>query len=382
MNKIPIYEYETKHGTKYGFRFYGGQDTNKDYSKTIQKRGFKDFDSALSAYLDTKKAFENGQLKPRPKRYTFKDVYDLWFQQHNQDIKPSTAYNIKILFDNYILPELGNRYMDKITPAICQLVINQWSKDYPKFIKMLVSRSGQVFDYAYRLELVSSNPIKRVIMPRSKSSDVKDKYYTKQELGQFLDCCKKECDLKYYAAFRLLAYSGMRKGELLALTWNDIDFSNNTISINKTVSRNENGHTIVQTTKTKKSMRVISMDSQTMAIIRQWQLKQRKALLALGYNAINGNQIVFQGRNNKYLSKVTLNRIFRKIQTRNKLKVIPIHGLRHTHCSLLLAAGVPVNDVKDRLGHANIQTTLDIYAHVTKQQRKNTADKFIRFMQA
>ncbi|MDF9445242.1 site-specific integrase, partial [Limosilactobacillus mucosae] len=343
MNKIPIYEYETKHGTKYGFRFYGGQDTNKDYSKTIQKRGFKDFDSALSAYLDTKKAFENGQLKPRPKRYMFKDVYDLWFQQHNQDIKPSTAYNIKILFDNYILPELGNRYMDKITPAICQKAINQWSKDYPKFIKLLVSRSGQVFDYAYRLELVSSNPVKRVIMPRSKSSDAKDKYYTKQELGQFLDCCKKECDLKYYAAFRLLAYSGMRKGELLALTWNDIDFSNNTISINKTVSRNENGHTIVQTTKTKKSMRVISMDSQTMAIIRQWQLKQRKALLALGYNAINGNQIVFQGRNNKYLSKVTLNRIFRKIQTRNKLKIIPIHGLRHTHCSLLLAAGVPVN---------------------------------------
>ncbi|WP_416338435.1 tyrosine-type recombinase/integrase [Limosilactobacillus mucosae] len=115
-------------------------------------------------------------------------------------------------------------------------------------------------------------------------------------------------------------------------------------------------------------------------IVRQWQLKQRKALFALGYNAINGNQIVFQGRNNKYLSIATLNDTFKRIQTRNKLKVIPIHGLRHTHCSLLLAAGVPVNDVKDRLGHANIQTTLNIYAHVTKQQRKDTADKFIRFM--
>lgn len=265
-----------------------------------------------------------------------------------------------------LLPKFGNRYMNKITPAICQKVINQWSKDYPKFIKLLVSRSGQVFDYAYRLELISSNPIKRVIMPRSKSSSIKDKYYTKQELGQFLECCKKECDLKYYAAFRLLAYSGMRKGELLALTWNDIDFSSNAISINKTVSENENGQPIVQTTKTKKSMRVISMDQQTMAILREWQLKQRKALFALGYNAINGNQIVFQGKNNKHLPKTTLNRIFRKIQIRNKLKIIPIHGLRHTHCSLLLAAGVPVNDVKDRLGHANIQTTLDIYAHVTK----------------
>lgn len=238
-------------------------------TKTIQRQ-FKSGVLKISILLcpliwNTKKAFENGQLKPRPKRYMFKDIYDLWFQQHSQDIKPSTAYNIKILFNNYILPELGNRYMDKITPAICQKVINKWSKDYPKFIKLLVSRSGQVFDYAYRLELISSNPIKRVIIPRSKSSSIKDKYYTKQELSQFLDCCKKECSLKRYAAFRLLAYSGMRKGELLALTWNDINFSSNTISINKTVSRNESGDTIVQTTKTKKSTRVISMDSQTMA---------------------------------------------------------------------------------------------------------------------
>lgn len=99
MNKIPIYEYETKHGTKYGFRFYGGQDTNKDYSKTIQKRGFKDFDSALSAYMDTKKAFENGQSKPRPKRYTYKDIYKLWLKQHKQDIKLSTACTIENLFN-------------------------------------------------------------------------------------------------------------------------------------------------------------------------------------------------------------------------------------------------------------------------------------------
>lgn len=66
MNKIPIYEYETKHGTKYGFRFYGGQDTNKDYSKTIQKRGFKDFDSALSAYMDTKKRLKTGNQSRVP----------------------------------------------------------------------------------------------------------------------------------------------------------------------------------------------------------------------------------------------------------------------------------------------------------------------------
>lgn len=381
-NELPIKVYETKHGTRYMFSFYAGQNTDKDYSRTIQKRGFKDYDSALSAYLDTKKAFENGQLKPRSKRYMFKDIYDLWFKQHKQSIKPSSAYTTQLLFNNHILPELGSRYIDKITPAICQLAVNRWADKRPKSYKILAGYASQVFDYAYRVELVDNNPFKRVIVPRQKQQTTKDNYYTKQELSQFLECCKKECDLKYYAAFRLLAYSGMRKGELRALTWDDINFSKNTISINKTAAIDETGKNVIQLPKTNNSMRIISMDQQTMAILREWRIKQRKELLKLGYNAMNGQQIVFNGKNNKPLSHVTLNDKFKDIQVKNGLKAITIHGLRHTHCSLLLAAGVPVNDVKDRLGHANIQTTLNIYAHVTKQQQKNTADLFSKFMQA
>lgn len=381
-NELPIKVYETKHGMRYMFSFYAGQNTDKDYSRTIQKRGFKDYDSAVAAYLDTKKAFENGQLKPRSKRYTFKDIYDQWFSQHKQNIKTSSAYIIQLLFNNHILPELGSRYIDKITPAICQRAVNRWADKRPKSYKALTIQASQVFNYAYRLELIDNNPFKRVIIPRSKPQATKDNYYTKQELSQFLDCCKKECDLKYYAAFRLLAYSGMRKGELRALTWNDVDFNKNTISINKTATIDETGKTVIQLPKTHNSMRVISMDQQTMAILREWQIKQRKDLLRLGYNAMNGRQIVFNGRSNKPLSHVTLNDKFKYIQVKNGLKAISIHGLRHTHCSLLLAAGVSVNDVKDRLGHANIQTTLNIYAHVTKQQRKDTADLFSQFMQA
>lgn len=381
-NELPIKVYETKHGTRYMFSFYAGQNSDKNYSRTIQKRGFKDYDSALSAYLDTKKAFENGQLKPRSKRYMFKDIYDLWFKQHKQSIKPSSAYTTQLLFNNHILPELGSRYIDKITPAICQLAVNRWADKRPKSYKILAGYASQVFDYAYRVELVDNNPFKRVIVPRQKQQTTKDNYYTKQELSQFLECCKKECDLKYYAAFRLLAYSGMRKGELRALTWDDINFSKNTISINKTAAIDETGKNVIQLPKTNNSMRIISMDQQTMAILREWRIKQRKELLKLGYNAMNGQQIVFNGKNNKPLSHVTLNDKFKDIQVKNGLKAITIHGLRHTHCSLLLAAGVPVNDVKDRLGHANIQTTLNIYAHVTKQQQKNTADLFSKFMQA
>lgn len=379
-NELPIKVYKTKHGMRYMFSFYAGQNTDKNYSRTIQKRGFKDYDSAVAAYLDTKKAFESQQLKPRSKRYTFKDIYDQWFSQHKQSIKPSSAYATQLLFNNHILPELGSRYIDKITPAICQRAVNRWADKRPKSYKALTIQASQVFDYAYRLELIDNNPFKRVIVPRLKQQTTKDNYYAKQELSHFLECCKKECDLKYYAAFRLLAYSGMRKGELRALTWADVSFSKSQISINKTVGYNHGN--IIQSTKTKNSTRVISMDSQTMAILKEWQARQRKDLFRLGYNALNGCQLVFNGRRNKILSSPILGDVMRNVQAKHDLKKITVHGLRHTHCSLLLAAGVPVNDVKDRLGHANIQTTLNIYAHVTKQQQKETADKFSQFMQA
>ena len=382
MNKIPIYEYETKHGTKYGFRFYGGQDTNKDYSKTIQKRGFKDFDSALSAYMDTKKAFENGQSKPRPKRYTYKDIYKLWLKQHKQDIKLSTACTIENLFNKHILPSFGNRYITKITPLVCQAAVNQWSKDCKGTYKSIANRANAVFDYAYRLELIKDNPMKKVMIPRNKKNDKRENYYSKQELNEFLEYCKSDLTYKYFAVFRVLAYSGMRKGELRGLLWSDIDFEKNTISINKTVSYNEKWQPIVQSTKTKKSTRIITMDVKTMLILRKWQVMQQKKLLMLGYNSLSSKQLVFQGNGNKFLSRDMINKMLILVQEKHGLKKITVHGLRHTHCSLLLAAGVPVNDVKDRLGHANIQTTLDIYAHVSDQQRKDTADKFSQYMQA
>lgn len=160
-NELPIKVYKTKHGIRYMFSFYAGQNSDKNYSRTIQKRGFKDYDSAVVAYLNTKKAFENGQLKPRSKRYTFKDIYDQWFSQHKQSIKPSSAYATQLLFNNHILPAFGSRYIDKITPAICQLAVNRWADKRPKSYKALAIQASQVFDYAYRLELIDNNPFNR-----------------------------------------------------------------------------------------------------------------------------------------------------------------------------------------------------------------------------
>ena len=160
---MKIKSYKTKHGTRYGFSLYIGQSNEKGYSHKTFKRGFKTYDDALAAYYETKKAFDNGQLKPRVKRYKLKEIYDLWFSQYKQTVKESTYATTDRIANKHILPLLGDYYIDAITVLRCQKAVNQWFRDAPKTFNRYVVYSNNIFDYAVRLELIDSNPMKKVI---------------------------------------------------------------------------------------------------------------------------------------------------------------------------------------------------------------------------
>lgn len=384
MNGNIIHTYKTRNGSiRYGFSFYAGQNHEKGYTQTIKKRGFKTYDDAMAAYYETKKAFDNGQLKPRVKRYKLKGIYDLWFSQYKQTVKESTYATTDRIANKHILPLLGDYYIDAITVLRCQKAVNQWFRDAPKTFNRYVVYSNNIFDYAVRLELIDSNPMKKVIKPR-KGYEPKDfdNFYSKDELIKFLNCCKANGDDQIYMFFRLLAFSGMRKGETLALQWSDINFMNGTIRINKTVSKGMNNRLLIQSPKTRGSVRTISIDAETMACLKEWRAKQQKRLFMLGYNSMKPNQLVFTNNHNKVLQPTKPTTWLDDIQEKYHLRHITVHGFRHTHCSLLFAAGIPVSDVKERLGHSNIETTLNVYTHVTANQKKMTADKFAKFMDA
>lgn len=98
-----------------------------------------------------------------------------------------------------------------------------------------------ILDYAVKMKVIYTNPMKDVLLPKKNddiTSDDKDKYYSKEELRQFLTLVENEQDIKLTAMFRVLAYTGIRKGELQALEWSDIDFTNNIITVNKTLALN------------------------------------------------------------------------------------------------------------------------------------------------
>ena len=173
----------------------------------------------------------------------------------------------------------------------------------------------------------------------------------------------------------------MRKGEALALTWNDIHFKDSTLTINKTLSLGVNNQLIINSPKTESGNRTISIDAETIKTLREWKATQAKLMLQHGFNTLKPNQLIFS----KYSTNEPLNLStpYNRMKTITKLSGLPmmkIHGFRHTHCSLLFDAGVSIKDVKNRLGHSDIQTTMNIYAHVTKEQEKESAEKFAQFV--
>lgn len=160
--------------------------------------------------------------------------------------------------------------------------------------------------------------------------------------------------------FRLLAFSGMRKGEALALTWRDINFKTNEIRINKALSRGKDNKLYIKSTKTNEA-RTIKMDEKTMNILRMWKKKQKEDNFKLGFNTSKPSQLVFSNEKNEFIQPTKTREWILYVQEKYNLKKVTTHGLRHTHCSLLFEAGATLKEVQDRLGHSDIKTTMNIY---------------------
>lgn len=172
----------------------------------------------------------------------------------------------------------------------------------------------------------------------------------------------------------------MRRGEVFALSWNDIDFKQKKINVSKSVSSTFDGKPIISSTKTKKSNRIISIDSTTLNILKSWKIQQAKELLAIGINNNTKDQLVFSNRWNNIYFPTIASGWLTKIYEQHNIKRINIHGFRHTHCNLLFEMGMPLQVVQDRLGHSNIKTTMNIYTHVTEKTRDNVAESFEQYI--
>ena len=378
-----IRHYTKKDGKKYYMlQVFLGKDEVTGKKKYTTRRGFKTRKEALLCEAKIKTEIANNGLLNTDVT-TFKEIYELWYEGYQHTIKESTLLVNQHIF-NLLLDKLENIQLKKLTLPYCQKIINNYSKSFSlAILKKIKIYGSMILDYAVKMKVIYSNPMKDVLLPKKKddiTSDDKDKYYSKEELKQFLELVESEQDIKLTAMFRLLAYTGIRKGELQALNWDDIDFTNNMITVNKTLALNTEKKVVVQTPKSKSSIRSISIDEQTANILKCWKLNQKERFLMVGTRVKKQQPCFTDDITNSYLYLNFMNANLKRICKKNEFKLIKVHGFRHTHCSLLFESGFTIQEVQDRLGHSDLKTTMSIYAHVTEKQRDKMADKFAKFM--
>lgn len=378
-----IKKYTTKNGeTRYLFQTYLGIDPITGKERRTTRRGFKTMKEAKQAernlLLDVE---ENGLPSNQSDGFqdpTFEELASLWLENYKTTVKPSTFENVKSKVEKMTEEHFKELKLKKITVAYCQRVVIELSKNYVLYNHYL-SVINRIFKYAVLMDILDSNPFDKVIKPKSRQIQRKGNFLTKEELKEFLKLAQTTTLSYFFPLVHLMSYTGLRQGEALALKWSDIDFENKKITVDKTAVRIKEKQTL-QTPKTKNSKRVISIDPTTLSILKNWKKDQIKIYFKNGKHFEGDDNFIFTNERADWVHIHNFIPYFKRFIADHKLKPITPHGLRHTHASLLFSAGVEPKNISDRLGHSTVQITLDLYTHITEEQRTDTVDKLLEYM--
>lgn len=374
-------KYKTKKGMLWRYQILVGTDTVTGKRKYKTKGGFYTKKEAKLAADEVEKKINNPNFLDN-ENITFGEVYERWIDNYKLTVKESSFYTVELQYKSKILPILGNKKINQITTIECQDLINYWYSIPLKNYKAIFNLITRIFKYAKQLKIVTDDPTSSVIIPKASRQfnnlEHSRNYYTRDELKMFLEYAEKHEKYKIYVLFRLLAFSGIRKSEALALTWNDVDFKKAQITINKTIILVSKVK--VTTPKTKSSNRTVFIDKKTLSILSEWRLIQKKELLQKGFNFLSHNQLVFSGRNNDYIIPTTISKMMNRVSEGCNLPHITVHGLRHTYATLAAQGGMPVKQLQAQLGHSKVEITLDVYTSITDEQRKDTANQYTSFV--
>lgn len=345
-------------------------ETGKTKQKWIS--GFATKAEAISARDKARTDARTG-IFVSPTKITVQDHFEAWWTIKSQKVKPTTADNYRQILDRYILPNLGSMALKDLTPVLIERMLLDLNKDHSESTVRLVSIVlAQGLDRAIKDHLLAINPAKGIERPKGKKKSVTP--YTSSELKELLKALENH---RLFAFFRLLAYSGARRGEILALKWSDLEFDKGTLSISK--NRTRIGRSVIEQDSTKggDGKRTVQIDSETLRILKKHRTDQIEERMKAG-SAWQEQNYIFTQVTGEPLDPSTPYQLFKKVAKKIGLRSESLHSIRHLHATELLNSGVSVHLVKDRLGHSDISTTLRIYAHIRPEQKQEVADLFAR----
>lgn len=384
---------------KWEYRFEGAAVDGK--RKWISKGGFNTSHDAYEAGVDAYKQYKNTGKRFTPSEVSVSDYMDYWLSNYcKTNLKKTTVEGYEKKIRLYIKPAIGSYYLKDIDTATIQKFIddmfnNGYSRNTLTSVKGIICKS---FDYAYNVyHFIGDDPSIRIKLPlgrakpKNKPTAKKERtVYTKEQIKAIFERFPEghTCHLPLMLAYRC----GTRLGEAFAITWEDIDFENKTLRIGRQVQSLNNAWYIFEPKYD--SFRTIDLDDEMLGLLVRTKEHQDRAKefyrdmytqmyaelmpdQSLQINDENRGEpihLINTRENGTYIQPRVLQHCFRIIHYQLGFPDTDYHSLRHTHASDLLAAGINPKYVQERLGHKNIETTLQVYAHVNEAMKEQSLD--------
>lgn len=344
-----------------------------------RKKGFRTKAAAKEWEAEMQTRINNREFDVVKTEMTLNEVYKMWFTPYVKTVRKSTSEKHRRFMMHYVLTDkwFNNVSVSKITPAHLQQLVNEVSTQVIDYRRNL-SHFRRAMDLAVTLGLITENPFSKISWPRRRPApEFPDRVdtYTVEQLHEFIETAerlygKDDNNYRVFALFRLLAFTGARRGELIALTWDDINFIDGTLTINKTMSTNPSEGVTVNPPKTRAGNRTIRLDSKTLEVMQHW-FQLHKAL----YEKVP--VYIFPASTlDKRMTLTSPKKYFDKILKETSLPRMKIHGFRHTYATLAVQSGMNIKSLQYQLGHDDVQTTLTIYASINEQMRVDTVSFF------
>lgn len=360
---------------------------NKKYRISIEKGRKQDgtrnritetFEGTLKQAIDRRDELlyevKHFQIKP-DSNMNFLEYAKLWLKDYAEiNIKPSTLYGYKSCLNAHILPRFKDYKLSDITVYELEKFYNDLretkslnpdSNGNHNLLSEAVVRHQHsllcvMLNTAVKWDFINFNPCLKLTKPPTVTRK-EMKFYDEEELKKLFQHLEYE-NLTFKTAIYLLTLGGMRRGECLGLFWEHVDFEKKTITIKNNLLNIREKGVYLDTPKTKKSKRTISLPDICFDLLKKLKAKQEleKELFS---NDWMDTEFVFKDEYGNYYNPSRLSRQWVLFQKKHNLKHIRLHDLRHTCATYLLSHNVPIATVSKKLGHSNIYTTLDVYTH-------------------
>lgn len=307
--------------------------------------------------------------KKEPAHIKVNELYKEYIKAKEKEVRETTLDKMKICFRLHILPHIGDIRLDKLTPAVLE---REWRRAVSES-DLCVSSKNNVYrdlraflNYAVRIDAIPSSPLKKVDRFRDPYELPKEgtiQYYTADQFQRYMLSAREKCATMpqwgLFVFFAIAYYTGARKGEINALRWCDVN--DGKISIKRSV--NVKGKKPRETPpKNKSSFRTIQIPDPLMEILAEQKERQMK------FEKFSENWRVCGGPD--YLADTTIDKFNRDVASASNLPHIRVHDFRHSHASLLANAGINIQEIARRLGHANVMETWKTYAHLYPQEEE------------